>query len=116
MVFRSGNAAGRYLSRTKEDASLSLHMDPSLFQGKAVLRFASEGDRIRLKGGWKNVGRLLQDMEIPAVLRCRVPVLEDREGICAVFGSAQGGKDRICVKFRTSLAPNDFPLYIVSKG
>ena len=116
MVFRSGNAAGRYLSRTKEDASLSLHMDPSLFQGKAVLRFASDGDRIRLKGGWKNVGRLLQDMEIPAVLRCRVPVLEDREGICAVFGAIYGGKDRICVKFRTSLAPNDFPLYIVSKG
>ena len=91
-------------------------MDPSLFQGKTVIRFAKDGDKIRLKGGWKTVGRLLQDMGIPAFLRCRVPVLEDESGICAVFGSAFGGKDRICVKFRTSIAPNRFPLYIVSKG
>ena len=116
MCFRSGESASEYLEKQQEDASLSLRMDPSLFQGKTVLRFAKDGDRIRLKSGWKTVGRLLQDMGIPSFLRCRVPVLEDEKGICAVFGSAFGGKDRICVKFRTSIAPNRFPLYIVSKG
>lgn len=116
MRFRSGKSASDYLCAQQADSSLSLCMDPSLFQGKTVIRFAKDGDKIRLKGGWKTVGRLLQDMGIPAFLRCRVPVLEDESGICAVFGSAFGGKDRICVKFRTSIAPNRFPLYIVSKG
>ena len=74
------------------------------------------GDVIRLKSGNRMVMRLLQDMKVPSSLRFRVPVVEDDEGICAVFGTVFGGKDRICVKFRTSLAPNSFPLYIVSKG
>ena len=43
-------------------------------------------------------------------------VAQDDDGICAVFGKVFGGKDRICVKFRSSLARNSFPLYIVSKG
>ncbi|MBP5163006.1 MAG: tRNA lysidine(34) synthetase TilS [Spirochaetales bacterium] len=116
MILRRGAEAATYLHVSEADASLSLHMDSSLFRGRTVIRFSKDGDRIRLKGGWKSIGRLLQDMGIPAFLRCRVPVLEDQDGICAVFGSVQGGKDRICVKFRTSLAPNDFPLYIVSKG
>ena len=116
LLFRSGENASDYLEKQKEDASLSLRMDPLLFHGKTVIRFAKEGDKIRLKSGCKTVGRLLQDMGIPAFLRCRVPVLEDEKGICAVFGTTFGGKDRICVKFRTSIAPNRFPLYIVSKG
>ena len=80
------------------------------------MRFSREGDRIRLKDGSKQVKRLLQDMGIPAFLRNRVPVIADDEGICAVFGRLYGGKDRICVKFLTSLVVNPFPLYIVSKG
>ena len=116
LIFRSGRNAEEYLKAKGSEDSLALRMDPGLFNGRAIIRFASEGDRIRLKGGWKNVCRLLQDMGIPKVLRCRVPVLEDQDGICAVFGTAQGGRDRICVKFRTSLAANGFPLYIVSKG
>lgn len=93
-----------------------IRFDPALLEGQPLIRFARQGDSIRLKGGRKSVSRLLQDMGIPARLRCRVPVLEDAGGLCAVFASAFGGKDRICVKFRTSLARNAFPLYIVHKG
>jgi len=116
LAFRSGKPAEEYLKTGSLDGTLALRMNPDLFNGSTTIRFAAEGDRIKLKGGWKNVCRLLQDMGIPKVLRGRVPVLEDSDGICAVFGTAQGGRDRICVKFRTSLAPNGFPLYIVSKG
>ena len=116
LTFRSGKGAEEYLQVNSLNDNMKLRMNPDNFNGNTIIRFAAEGDRIRLKGGWKNVGRLLQDMGIPKVLRGRVPVLEDRDGICAVFGTAQGGRDRICVKFRTSLAPNGFPLYIVSKG
>ena len=91
-------------------------MNPDKFSGQTKVRFAKEGDFIRLKDGKKMVLRLLQDMKIPPHLRTMVPVIKDEKEVCAVFGSVFGGKDRICVKFRTSLAPNDFPLYIVTKG
>lgn len=98
------------------DDPLVLRMNPDKFSGQTKVRFAKEGDFIRLKDGKKMVLRLLQDMKIPPHLRTMVPVIEDEKEVCAVFGSVFGGKDRICVKFRTSLAPNDFPLYIVTKG
>lgn len=98
------------------DPVLSLRMEARRFAGQAVLRYARPGDRIYLKGGAKMVMKLLQDMKIPSVLRRRVPVISDSEGICAVFCSVYGGNDRICVKFRSSLAPNAFPLYIVTEG
>ncbi len=109
VVFQSGVDLG-------SDDPLALRLDPTRFKGKVLIRYAQTGDRIRLKDGAKMVLRLLQDMKIPAQLRCRVPVLEDQDGICAVFGSLYGGRDRISAKFHTSLARNHFPLYIVSKG
>ena len=98
------------------DDPLVLRMNPDKFSGQTKVRFVKEGDFIRLKDGKKMVLRLLQDMKIPPHLRTMVPVIEDEKEVCTVFGSVFGGKDRICVKFRTSLAPNDFPLYIVTKG
>ncbi len=95
------------------DRSGMLFMDPKAFKGKVCIRLAREGDCIRLKGGRRMVRRLLQDMKIPVDLRPKVPVLVDDDGVCAVFGGVFGGIDRICVKFRTSLAPNSFTLYIV---
>lgn len=95
---------------------LALRMDPSRFKGMVRIRFARVGDKIKLKDGAKMVLRLLQDMKIPAHLRCRVPVIEDEDGVCAVLGSLYGGRDRISAKFHTSLARIHFPLYIVSKG
>ncbi|MBR2282412.1 MAG: tRNA lysidine(34) synthetase TilS [Spirochaetales bacterium] len=98
------------------DDPLAIRLDPSSFSGRVRVRFARPGDKVRLKNGAKMVLRLLQDMKIPAHLRCRVPLLEDDDGICAVFGGMFGGRDRISAKFHTSLARNHFPLYIVSKG
>lgn len=117
-VLRSGSYAKEALAAPEStiDDSLVLRMDSSSFKGKPVVRFAREGERIYLKGGSKLVGRLLQEMGIPSDLRLRVPVLADSEGLCAVFGTAYGAKDRICVKFRCSLAPNAFTEYIVTKG
>ncbi len=109
-----GASGQAYSEGISED--LALRLDPKLFKGRALVRFARVGDRIRLKGGARMVLRLLQDMGVPAPLRTRVPVIVDDEGLCAVFGTVFGGRDRICVKFRTSLARNGFPLYIVSKG
>lgn len=94
----------------------SVRLDPAAFGPNVRIRFARQGDRIRLKDGSKLVKRLLQDMGIPAELRCRVPVIADDDEVCAVFGRVYGGKDRICVKFRTSIAAKPFTLYIVSKG
>lgn len=116
LVFRTGEHAEEYAGTHEMDPGILLRMDSSLFNGKTSLRFAKEGDKVKLKGGWKTVGKLLQDMGIPAVMRGRIPVLEDGNGICAVFGACSGGRDRISVKFRSSLARNGFPLYIVSKG
>ena len=108
LIFSSGQFAEPY--KTEK----SLRLEAKNFAGKPKLRFAKIGDCIKLKGGKKMVLRLLQDMKVPQNLRFRVPVLVDDDGLCAVFGSAQGGIDRICVKFRSSLAPNSFTLYIVS--
>ena len=94
----------------------SVRLDGGAFGKNALVRFAREGDRILLKDGSKQVKRLLQDMGIPPFLRNRVPVIADSDGPCAVFGRLYGGKDRICVKFRTSLVGSPFPLYIVTKG
>ncbi len=106
--------SGRYAEPYATEKSLRLNS--ATFKGKPRLRYAKMGDWIRLKGGKKMVLRLLQDMKIPQNLRNKVPVLVDDEGLCAVFGSVFGGFDRICVKFCSSLAPNDFTLYIVHKG
>lgn len=118
IVLRSGLFAQQILERSdcSLDASKVLCMDSEKFQGPCVVRFARVGDQIRLKDGTKMVMRLLQDMKIPSCLRKRVPVLVDGDGVCAVFGCFYGQNDRICVKFRTSLAPNRFTQYIVSKG
>ncbi len=116
MKLLTGSEASAHARRSGLDEGLALRLDPCRFSGVPRIRFARRGDSVLLKGGSKMVLRLLQDMGIPARLRSRVPVIVDNDGVCAVFGTVFGGKDRICVKFRTSLAPNSFPLYIVSKG
>lgn len=105
--------SGKYAASYQNEKSLRLNCEK--FTGKPRLRYARMGDSIKLKGGTKKVLRLLQDMKIPQNLRSWVPVLVDDDGLCAVFGSCYGGFDRICVKFRSSLAPNVFTLYIVHK-
>jgi len=114
LVLKSGSyATGLKDGLDNSFFAKSLFMDSALFCGNVRVRFAREGDSIRLKSGRRMVKRLLQDMKIPSNLRSKVPLIEDDEGVCAVFGSVFGGVDRICVKFRTSIAPNSFTLYIV---
>ena len=113
MALRSEDDAQKAL-KTMENPDLALRLDPQKFKGKVRIRFVREGDVIRLKDGSKTVLRLLQDMKVMPALRRRVPVIEDEREVCAVFGSVLGGKDRICVKFVTSLARNNFPIYIVN--
>ena len=116
MKLLTGSEASSHIRGLGLDEGLALHLDPARFNGFPRVRFARRGDSVMLKDGSKMVLRLLQDMGVPAKLRSRVPVIVDNDGVCAVFGTVFGGRDRICVKFRTSLAPNSFPLYIVSKG
>ena len=117
LIFQSGAQAVKTLKNEDENSlKKALFLDNALFKGTVRIRFPKAGDAVRLKSGLKTVSRLLQDMKIPPFLRSLVPVIEDDDGICAVFGSPFGGVDRICVKFRTSLAPNRFTLYIVRKG
>lgn len=118
MVLRSGCHAKEIIGDPASGIEVSrvLGMESGKFRGKCSVRFARIGDQIQLKDGTKMVMRLLQDMGIPACLRFRVPVIVDDDGICAVFGRFYGQNDRICVKFRSSLAPNGFTQYIVFKG
>ncbi len=81
---------------TKEN----LRMDFSRFKGQPGVRYVRTDDKIELKDGTKTVLKLLQDQKIPSLLRFRVPVLTDDEGVAAVFASAFGGRDRICKRFR----------------
>ncbi len=79
--------------------STDLILDTSLFYGKTVLRYVRQNDRIELKDSSKTVLRLLQDLKVPSSLRMQVPVIADEKGICAVFASAFGSRNRIARRF-----------------
>ena len=81
------------------------------FKGKVVVRFPREGDRITMAGGTKRLSRVLQDMKIPPALRKRVPVVEDENGLCAVFGRIYGGSDRLAARFRLEDKQRDTATY-----
>lgn len=101
--------------RIQGGKTTDIMLDFSLFNGKVILRFADEGEQIKLKDGRKTVNKLLQDMKVPPVFRDRVPVISDDDGLCAVFGSVYGGKNRICSKLRTSIADTSHYRYICYK-
>lgn len=104
------------LERRKEGLSTDISINPLLFNGQPVIRFARNGEVINLKDGRKTVNKLLQDMKVPSVFRSRVPVIADDDGLCVVFGSVFGGRDRICVKMRSALALDNYYKYICYKG
>ncbi len=107
---------GSCIKATKGGNSKDIRLDPTLFNGKVILRYAREGDTIQLKDGKKKVMRLLQDLDVPPVLRTFVPVLEDEKEVCAVFASKFGSNNRICAKLRCSLAQDSLYSYIYDKG
>lgn len=85
------------------DDPLLLRIDPGRL-ARPVLRSPLPGDAIRTAGGNVSVSSLLSSWKIPEGLRSSVPVLEDREGIAAVFGRWAGGRDRLRPSLK-SLAP-----------
>lgn len=107
---------GSCIKATKGGNSKDIRLDPTLFDGNVVLRYARVGDTIQLKDGKKKLMRLLQDLGVPPVLRHFVPVLEDEREVCAVFASKFGANNRICAKLRCSLAQDTLYSYIYDKG
>lgn len=64
-----------------------------------VLRSAVQGDTIQLKEGKKRVRKLFQEWKIRNEEAWRIPVLEDRRGVKAVFGSFFTAVDRFAADF-----------------
>ncbi len=92
-----------------------IRIEPSSVKGRMYVRYVRMGDRIELKDGTKTVLRLLQDMGVPSIFRNKTPVLCDDLGIIAVFGTVYGGRNRICRRLRTSIAPLNAYYYIIHK-
>ncbi|MFA7119259.1 MAG: tRNA lysidine(34) synthetase TilS, partial [Sphaerochaetaceae bacterium] len=71
-----------------------------------VLRSAISTDEISLEGRTVRLSLLCNEWKIPKQKRNMLPVLEDRNGLVAVFGRCLGGKDRLCNRYK-SLAPSN---------
>lgn len=67
-----------------------LRIDFSALSAPVVIRTSLEGDKIALKGGSKNISDMERELHVPYSI-----VIEDREGIAAVFSRFLGGKDRL---------------------
>lgn len=74
---------------TVEDA-VSLEQGERVFtvqpQGPLRLRARRAGDAIALSGGTRSLKKLFIDRKIPVSHRCRIPVVEDDDGILGVYG------------------------------
>ncbi len=74
---------------TVEDA-VSLEQGERVFtvqpQGPLRLRARRAGDAIALSGGTRSLKKLFIDRKIPVSRRCRIPVVEDDDGILGVYG------------------------------
>ena len=74
---------------TVEEA-VSLEQGEDIFtvqtRGPLRLRARRAGDAIALGGGTRSLKKLFIDRKIPAPRRCRIPVVEDDDGILGVYG------------------------------
>ena len=74
---------------TVEEA-VSLEQGEDVFtvqtRGPLRLRARRAGDAIALGGGTRSLKKLFIDRKIPAPRRCRIPVVEDDDGILGVYG------------------------------
>ncbi len=80
--------------RFRAEDDQSLRISRNLIREPALFRKSREGDRIRLREGEKKVKAMEKDWRIPYSI-----VLEDREGIAAVFARVFGGRDRLAARF-----------------
>ena len=74
---------------TVEEA-VSLEQGEDIFtvqtRGPLRLRARRSGDAIALSGGTRSLKKLFIDRKIPVSRRCRIPVVEDDDGILGVYG------------------------------
>ena len=74
---------------TVEEA-VSLEQGEDVFtvqtRGPLRLRARRSGDAIALSGGTRSLKKLFIDRKIPVSRRCRIPVVEDDDGILGVYG------------------------------
>ncbi len=85
-----------------------IRIDPNAL-ADPVLRSAREGDRIELFGKQVGIAHLASGWKRKKPMAA-IPLLEDRGGIIAVFGSAIGARDRIATACK-SLAPQNLFVY-----
>jgi tRNA(Ile)-lysidine synthase len=78
-----------------------------------VIRSPQEGDRISLDGKTVLLSKLFSEWKIPSSLQSCIPVLEDTQGIVAVFARVFGGRDRLCSRCKTPLAPGSTNIYSI---
>ena len=64
--------------------------------GKLWVRHRLPGDRMRLRGGSKELKRIYIDRKIPASRRLQIPVIVDEKGVVAVYGIG-ANRDRLSV-------------------
>lgn len=86
-----------------------IRIDPSVL-ANPVLRSAREGDRIELFGKQVGIAHLASGWKLKKPVTS-IPLLEDRGGIVAVFGSAIGGRDRIATACKSLARRNLFVYY-----
>jgi len=80
-----------------------------------IVRSPLEGDVISLQGKTVLLSRLFSEWKIPASLQPCIPVLEDKQGIVAVFGRIYGGRDRLCARCKSTLAHDPTNIYSIIK-
>jgi tRNA(Ile)-lysidine synthase len=78
-----------------------------------IIRSPQEGDRISLEGKTVLLSKLFCEWKIPSSLQSSIPVLEDTQGIVAVFARVFGGRDRLCSRCKTPLAAGSTNIYSI---
>ena len=78
----------------KGDKSLKW-FDCNKIKGGIVVRSRMSGDKIRLSMGSKKIKQLFIDLKIPKEERCKVPILEDDNGILCVGNFRNSSKYRV---------------------
>ena len=72
------------------EGAISLEQGEHVFtvqpRGPLRLRARRSGDAIALSGGTRSLKKLFIDRKIPVSRRCRIPVVEDDDGILGVYG------------------------------
>ncbi len=92
--YRIGARIGQFYVTDGHPDDRTLIIDQDLLTDSAVIRTSRECDVIELRGGRKKVSELEKEYRIPYSI-----VLEDRNGIVAVFARVLGGKDRLSAGF-----------------